>query len=66
VSSLWASKTKAVVDIAATAFLWIEHTEYDQYRPALPFDMLLVIIHLLLYSFLFFMSPKTNDGVSVN
>jgi hypothetical protein len=38
-----------VVDIAATAFLWIEHMEYDQYRPVLPFDMLLVTIHVLLY-----------------
>jgi hypothetical protein len=38
--------------------------QYDQYRPVLPFDILLVTIHVLLYSFLFVTSRKTNDGPS--
>jgi hypothetical protein len=48
------SKRKTVVGIAATTSLWIEHMEYYQYRPGLSFNMLIVIIHVLLHSFIFF------------
>jgi hypothetical protein len=40
--------------------------EYDPYRHVLPYDMLLVTMHVLLYSSLIFTSPMTNDGLSVN
>jgi hypothetical protein len=40
--------------------------KYDQYRPVSPFYILLVTRNVLLHSFLLFISPMTNDGVSVN
>jgi hypothetical protein len=41
--------------------------EYDQYRHVLPFDMLLVTIHVHLDSFFIVTSPISNeDGLSVN
>jgi hypothetical protein len=47
---LGGSMRKTVCGITATAFLWIECMEYDQYRPVLQSDTLLVTIHLLLDS----------------
>jgi hypothetical protein len=61
-----ASKTKTVGYIPAIAFLWIQHMEYDQYSPALPFDMLLVTIHVLFHSFSLLTSLMANGGLSVN
>jgi hypothetical protein len=46
--------------------LQMEHMEYAQYPPASPFDMMLVTIHVLHHSAIFFTSPMTNDGLSVN
>jgi hypothetical protein len=40
--------------------------EYDQYIPALPFYILMVAIHVLLYSFLIFKSQMINNGLGVN
>jgi hypothetical protein len=45
---LGTTKGKTEVGITATAFLWVDHMAYDQYRPALPFDILLITIHVLL------------------
>jgi hypothetical protein len=59
---LEASKRKTVVGIAATAKLWID----DQYRPVLPFYILLVTIHVLLDSFSFVTSRMTNNVHRVN
>jgi hypothetical protein len=53
-TTVGASKRKTVVDIAASIFLFTEHIEYDQYLPAPPFDMMLITIHVLLDSDLFF------------
>jgi hypothetical protein len=61
-----ASKRKTVFGIASSAFLWIDHVKYVQYRPDLPFDMLMVTIHVLHDSFLFVTSPITDDGLCVN
>jgi hypothetical protein len=61
------------VGITTSAFLIIEHMQYAQYPPASPFDMLLVTIyvlgtgnHICAWSFSFFTTPMTNDGLSVN
>jgi hypothetical protein len=52
-----------MVGIAATASLWIQDMDYDQYRPARPFDTLLVPIHVLFQSLWFNSSPVTNYGL---
>jgi hypothetical protein len=62
---LEASKRKTILGIIASILLWIYHMEYDQYRPVLPFHILLVTIHVFLHSFLFVTSAMTNDGPSV-
>jgi hypothetical protein len=59
------ARGKTVFGIAATPYLWIDDMQHDQYRPALPFDMLLVTIHVVLVSFSFVTSQITNDGLSV-
>jgi hypothetical protein len=45
------SNSKTVVGIALTTKLWIQDMDYDQYRPATPFDTKLVPIHVLLSHF---------------
>jgi hypothetical protein len=47
------------------AFFWTHSMEYDQYRPAIPFDTLLVPIAVLCQSLWLHLSPLTNDGLRV-
>jgi hypothetical protein len=54
------------VGIAAImASFWIQDLNYDQYRPAIPFDTLLVPIHMLLQSLWLHSSLLTNDCLHV-
>jgi hypothetical protein len=64
---IWTSNNKIVLGIAATtAFLWIEDKRYDQHRPAILFDTLKVLIHMVLNSPLWpHTSPVTNEGLTV-
>jgi hypothetical protein len=40
-----------VVGIAATAYLWIQNMDYDQYRPATPFkNKLALILYMCFFS----------------
>jgi hypothetical protein len=52
-------------DIAATAYLWIQDMDYDEYRPATPLDTLLLPIHVLFWSLWLNSSPGANDGLLV-
>jgi hypothetical protein len=45
------SNRKTLVDIAATAKLWIQDMDYAQYRPDAPFKNKLALIHVLLRHF---------------
>jgi hypothetical protein len=53
-----------VVGITATAKLWIQDMDYDQYRPATPFKNKLVLIHVLLQSLdsIFYMWQMMASG----
>jgi hypothetical protein len=57
---LGTTKRKTEVGITATAFLWVDHMAYDQYRPALPIDILLLTIHVLL-DLVFILYITKND-----
>jgi hypothetical protein len=59
----WNSKT--VVGIAATAKLWIQDIDYDQYWPDVPFKYKLALIHVLLQSLWLDSSPVANVGLWV-
>jgi hypothetical protein len=56
-----------IVGIAAMASftLLIKDIKYEQYRPAIPFDTLLVPIHMLLQSLQLHSSLVTNGGLRV-
>jgi hypothetical protein len=53
---------KAVVGIAALAFLWINGMKCDPYRPATSFKNQLELIHVVLWSLWLDSSPVANDG----
>jgi hypothetical protein len=60
------SNSKTVVSIAATAKLRIQDMDYGQYRPALPFENMLVLIHVPLQSLWLGSSLQVaNDGLWV-
>jgi hypothetical protein len=61
-----ACKMRAVFGIAASAFSSIDDMAYNQYRPILPFDMVFVTMHALLFLSLIFKSRITNGALSVN
>jgi hypothetical protein len=56
-------ESNTVVGIEATAYLWIQDMDYDQYRPATPFDTLLVPIHGFLKSLWLNSSQVANEGL---
>jgi hypothetical protein len=65
VGKIGTRNSKTLVGIAASAYLWIQNMDYDQYRQATPFKNMLALIHVLLQSLWLNSSPVTNDGVWV-
>jgi hypothetical protein len=65
VGQIGTSNSKTVVAIVATAYLWIQDMDYDQYWPA-TVGKLLVLIHvMLLQSLWLHSSPAAKDGLWV-
>ena len=56
--------SKIIMGIVATASLWLQGMQNEQYRPVLPFHTLLVPILVLLQSLWLHSSPVATDGVS--